>query len=239
MVWGMDRGAEFVALFNELDAHLRRALRIERPWDFMNLVNEAARRGLIQRSLVGELHDCKSLRNLLVHTARYPHDALAEPSDWGLARFRSIVEGIVRPVRMIPAFRRDLKIFDPEQPLAEALAHMHAKDYSQIVVRDEEGRYALLSLEGIARWLAASINGGCPDVTGVTTADALRFEPRGSCAFLPRDATLEEAREAFELPRGEKRRPRVFAAVITETGDDTEQPLGIVTARDLIDAGAD
>ncbi len=231
----MDRGAEFVALFNELDAHLRRVLRIDRPWDFMNLVNEAVRRGFIHRSLVGELHDCKSLRNLLVHTARYPHDAVAEPSEWGLARFRSIVEGIVRPVRLIPAFRRDLKIFDPDQPLAAALKHMHGKDYSQVVVYVEGERYTLLTLEGIARWLAANIDGELPDPAGVTVADALQHEPRGSCAFLPRDASLEEARRAFELPRGEKRRPRVFAAIITATGADTESPLGIVTAGDLID----
>lgn len=234
---GAARAAEFIALFNQLDAHLRRALRIERPYEFMNLVNEAARRGLLPRSLVGELHDCKNVRNLLVHTARYPHEAFVEPSDWGLERFRKIVQDIVHPDRLIPAFRRDLRIFSPDQSLADVLRHIDEKNYSQAVVRDADGLHTLLTLEGIARWMARTSADGLVRVGEAKVADALQYEPRGTCAFLPRNATFEEARSAFELPRKGQRRPRVFAAVITDHGDPAEAPLGIVVAGDLLPEG--
>ena len=229
-----DRADEFNALFNELETHLKRVLHIDRPYEFMNLVNEAARRGIMQRSLTGELHDFKNLRNLLVHTPRYPHEAFAEPSEWGLARFRSIVQEIAHPQRLIPTFQRDLRVFSPGQPLTDALHYMDAKDYSQVVVRGADGRHTLLSLEGVARWVARATTDGVVRVGDATIADALQHEPPGTCVYLPREATLEEAREAFELPAKGQRRPRVYAGVITEHGDATEAPLGIVTAGDLL-----
>ena len=233
----MDAAAEFNALFNELDEYLRDALHIDRPWDFMNLVNEAVRRGVVHRSVVSDLHDCKNLRNLLVHTARYPHDAFAEPSEWGLQRLRQIVDEIVHPLRLVPTFRRDLRVFTPAQPLAEALGYMDQKDYSQVVVRVEGGRHVLLTLEGVARWLAGAADGGVAPVGAATVADALRYEPQGTCSYLAGDATLEEARKTFELPRHAQKRARVFAAIITQHGVASEEPLGIVTAGDLIDDG--
>jgi CBS domain-containing protein len=231
----VDRSAEFNALFNELEEHLRHALRIDRPWDFMNLVNEAVRRGVVRRAVVSELHDCKNLRNLLVHTARFPHEALAEPSDWGLQRFREIVDQIVRPTRLLPTFQRALKIFRPEEALSQALRHMDEKDYSQVLVTVDGGRHALLTLEGVARWLAGSSKDGVAQVGRATVADALGYEPEGTCIFLSGAATVEEARKAFEVARSARRRSRVYAAIITETGNDTEAPLGIVTAGDLLD----
>jgi CBS domain-containing protein len=233
----VDRSAEFNALFNELEEYLRYALRIDRPWDFMNLVNEAVRRGLVHRDVVGDLHDCKNLRNLLVHTARYPHEAYAEPSDWGLQHFRDMVDQIVHPVRLAPTFQRDLRMFRPEQALSEALSHMDEKDYSQVVVKIDGGRHALLTLEGVARWLAGTSKNGVAQVSGTTVADALGYEPQGTCIFLPRDATLEEARKAFETARRARKRARVYAAIITQSGVDTEAPLGIVTAGDLLNGG--
>ena len=234
----MDRSAEFNALFNELEEYLRRALGVDRPWDFMNLVNEAARRGIVQRGMASDLHDCKNLRNLLVHTARYPQQAYAEPSDWGLQHFRDIVDQVVHPVRLVPAFQRDLRVFHPEQALPDALRHMDEKDYSQVVVGLNGGRYALLSLEGIARWLAGTSKDGVARLGGATVADALAYEPEGTHIFLPRDATLEEARKAFDTARRARKRARVYAAIITESGVDTEAPMGIVTAGDLLDGGS-
>jgi len=111
---------------------------------------------------------------------------------------------------------------------------MDAKDYSQVVVRGSDGRHTLLTLEGVARWVARAATDGVVRVGEATLADALNHEPQGTCVFLPRRATLDEAREAFELPSKGKRRPRVYAGVITEDGDAEEGPLGIVTAGDLL-----
>ena len=238
----MDAAAEFNALYNELESHLRRALGVDRPWDFMNLVNEAVRRGLVQRSQVADIHDCKALRNLLVHTPRYPHEALAEPTQYGLKRFRQIVEAIVHPDRLTPAFQRDLRLFAPAQPLAQALRYMDEKDYSQVVVRGgpkpaDAGRLALLTVDGVATWLARAV-AATVDVDGATVADVLACEAEGTFRCLGRHATVHDARAAFEQAR-KRPQPRLYAVIITENGDEREQPLGLVTPWDLIENDGD
>jgi hypothetical protein len=227
-----NRADEFNALYNQLDAHLRRELRIERRYDFMDLVTEGVRRGLVNPSLVNELRDCKALRNLLVHTARHPHEALAQPSEWGLQRFRQIVDGIAHPERVYPAFRRQLKLFDSRDPFDRALRHMAENDYSQVIVR-AGGHIAVLSSEGITHWLAAGSGADAPAVANSTVGDVLAYEPDGSFALLARSATIDEARDLFERAPGMPV-PRVHAIIITESGRDTEEPLGFATPWDLI-----
>jgi hypothetical protein len=229
---GPNRAVEFNALYNELDAHLRRELGIERRYDFMDLVNEGVRRGLVHPSHVNELRDCKALRNLIVHTSRQMHEALAEPSSWGLTRFRQIVEAIVRPERVFPAFRRRVTVHDPRDPLTSALRHMAEHDYSQVAVR-VQGHLSLLSSEGITRWLAAHTSDGAPAIAGTSIGDVLAYEPDGTCTFLARHATVEQARDLFERAPGLPQ-PRVQAVIITENGRATEEPLGIATPWDLV-----
>lgn len=226
-----DPAVEFNALFNYLDAHLRRELRIERRYDFMDLVSEGVRRGIVPAALVNELRDCKALRNLLVHTARHPHDALAQPSEWGLERFRQIVAAIADPVRVFPTFRRRIRPLDAGEALGKALRFMAEHDYSQVVVRHDR-RLAVLSSEGITRWLAAHTDDRLP-LASTTIADVLEHEPDGTFAFLPRSATIEEARDFFDRAPGLPQ-PRVHAVIITEHGRDTEEPLGFATPWDLV-----
>jgi hypothetical protein len=229
---GRGRAAEFNALYNELDAHLRRELGIERRYDFMDLVNEGVHRGLVHPSHVNELRDCKALRNLIVHTSRQQHEALAEPSAWGMTRFRQIVEAIVRPERVFPTFRRRVAVHDPRDPLTSALRHMAEHDYSQVTVR-VQGHLTLLSSEGITHWLAAHTSDGAPAIAGTSIGDVLAHEPEGTCAFLARHATVEQARDLFEHAPGLPQ-PRVQAVIITEHGSATEEPLGFATPWDLV-----
>jgi hypothetical protein len=227
-----DRSDQFNALYNELDAYLRRELSVEHRSDFMDMVNEGVRRGLVRQTLVNELRDCKALRNLLVHTSRYPHEALAEPSAWGLEHFRQMVQDIVHPERVYPAFRRRVELFDPRDPLASALRYMAENDFSQVVVRSH-GHLRLLSNDGITRWLAAQAPDGRSSPAETRLGDALPYEPEGSFVLLARRATIEEARNLFDRAPGLPV-PRVQALIITESGRDGEEPLGFATPWDLI-----
>ena len=51
--------------------------------------------------------------------------------------------------------------------------------------------------------------------------------------LLPKDATVDEALDVFRSSlHGQK--PRLFAIMITGHGRPGEQPLGIITPRDLL-----
>ncbi len=227
-----ERAAEFTALYNELEAFLRREMRIDRRYDFMDLVNEGVRRRLVPAARVNELRDCKALRNLLVHTTRDAHNGLAQPTPWGLRRFRAVVEEVVRPPLVFPTFRRRVQLFTPAEHLSTALRHMAEKDYSQIVVRFA-GRLTVLSSLGITRWLSTRARDDTLAVADCTVGDVLEHEPQGSFGLLSRTATVDEARDLFERAPGLPQ-PRVQAVIITENGKETEEPLGFATPWDLM-----
>lgn len=233
----VDPTGEFIGLYNELDQHLRLTVSADRPRaEFMDLVNEAARRGIVKPAMVNELRDCKNLRNILVHTGRHPNEALAEPSDYGLERFRRIVQAICRPERVFPLFRQSVHVFSVLERFGVALRAMAERDYSQVVVRDDDG-LGLLSSLGVTGWLAAAQVRQAIDVDGVSIADVLEHEPPGSFSMLGRGAALEEAWDLFE--GGGRGGRRLQAIIITEHGAPTEKPIGLITPWDLVADGRD
>ena len=132
----------------------------------------------------------------------------------------------MEPIPLIPTFSRTIWCFSPGESLATALRYMRDEDFSQVVVQ-QDGVLGLLSAEGIARWLADQ--DGAVDTSAVTVADVIPHEPAGSFRILSAQQTVSDARAVFERGR------RVFAVIVTESGDPTETPLGLVTPWDVLE----
>ncbi len=140
-------------------------------------------------------------------------------------------------MQLIPAFRKELQIFSTEQPLIQALTYMRKNDFSQVIVR-RNGKLGLLTAEGIAKWLEEKATDDIISIQESTVGDSLLLELQDSFVLMRRTQTVDEAREAFAMSI-ENGRPRLFAVLITETGKDTEEPLGIVTPWDLLERDGD
>ena len=65
--------------------------------------------------------------------------------------------------------------------------------------------------------------------------DVLRHEPVGTMVIMAGDRTIGEARAALARLSDS----RVYAVVITDTGDASGQPCGLVTPWDLQEGAAD
>lgn len=141
------------------------------------------------------------------------------------------------------------------------LEEMHTRDYSQVLVRvappyqadgDEEheeheeheedggpgGRtypLRLLTHEAVARYVTACWDDDYVDLKHIGIADVLSDEPDSTMVLMAGDRTIGAARAALAR-LGD---PRVYAVVITDTGDAFGQPLGLVTPWDLQQSAAD
>jgi hypothetical protein len=267
-----ERGREFVRLFNELDHHIKRMTQSVGGEGFFRRLQWAARDQPQIKRYIDDLMEFAELRNALVHDRRFPNRLIAVPTEETITAFRRVVEHLVRPRRVIPAFACDLRVFAPTEPLTAALEYMHRGGYTQVIVR-EAGELRLLTAAGITRWLAAGLGtfpvgtGVSPSgvgtgvslsalpadaLTGVPTADRLTAVPRGvslaiatiadalafdkpeALALIEASATVEEAVDMFQQAVA-KRRVRLFAILITQTGLSNEAPLGIITPADLLD----
>jgi hypothetical protein len=231
----MNRGDEFINLYNRLDSHLRSLAELDRTASFMAVVDTLARGGnAVIRSYKDALREFGELRNAIVHDRVFPSRVIAEPLPEVLAQLQRVVEDVIQPEHLIPRFQRTIKLFGPDDPLTEAIGYMHGNNFSQVVVFGRENDpFDLLTAEGISRWLGSKIQDDIISVREARVGDALQHEPDDTYAVMARYKTLHDAQDLFASALANKK-PRIFAIVITQNGKRTEAPLGIVTPWDLM-----
>jgi hypothetical protein len=108
---------------------------------------------------------------------------------------------------------------------------MRENDFSQVIVL-EDGRYIILSREGIVRWLENKSKEEIISISDMRLSDVLNFEPKNSCVYLKPDDTIDLAREVFANDIGK----RTFCVLITEHASPKERPINILTPWDYLAA---
>jgi hypothetical protein len=230
----LNRGDEFVNLYNQLDDHLRSLAGLDRMTSFMAVVDTLARSGNgVVRSYKDQLREFGELRNAIVHDKVFPTKIIAEPLPEVLLQLQRAVDDIISPEHLIPRFQRALKLFGANDPLTDAIAYMHDNNFSQVVVFGGSDEFSLLTAEGISRWLGSKVQEDLISVRDARVGDALKFEPEGSLAVMSRSKTVHDAHDLFASALANKK-PRIFAIVITQNGKGTETPIGIATPWDLM-----
>ena len=227
----LDGGQQFIGLYNQMDHWLRDFTGAEHG-SFFQRIDRAARKHSLIRRHSDELKDFGELRNAIIHHERYPEVIIASPHPDVLLRFKRLMDELTNPERLIPLFSRKVNLLRPTDSLAQALSYIADKGYSQVPVK-ADGRYGMLTNDGIARWLAAQVAGECLDLGKATVGDVLTYEPEESFMVVSRYMTLDEARTVFEHARVMSK-PRLYALLITENGEHEESLLGIVTPYDLV-----
>ena len=227
----MDRAQQFIQLYNQLSRYLREHSDSDSNLPFYQLIRVVATTNSTVRRYLADLKEYGDLRNAIVHNQTYPQEVIAEPTEATIAQFTRIVTSITAPKRVIPTFQRTVRVFSPEDSLLEALNYLKNNEFSQVIVQSRVG-LSLLSIEGIALWLATVAQAEM-NVANVTVGDALAHEHPDNVLFMARNALVDDAREAFSTTL-DRPHPRLLAIVITNTGKRTEQPLGVITPWDLL-----
>jgi hypothetical protein len=106
---------------------------------------------------------------------------------------------------------------------------MRDNDFSQAIIF-RNGKYVILSVEGIAHWLEAKSKEDLIALAEVQLSDVLDFEPKDTCVYLRASDSVDRAREIFTNDIGK----RVFSALVTESGRAEEKPINIVTPWDVV-----
>jgi CBS domain-containing protein len=129
-------------------------------------------------------------------------------------------------------FRKRVFVFSENRTLAAALRMMNDNDFDQVVVR-QNGRLTLLTVVGIARWLAASSGRSAAPIDHVPITEVLAFEPRGSVKIVPANTDIAEMRSFF-TNRLTKDSVRLHGILITPNGHEKEEAIGIITPWDFL-----
>jgi CBS domain-containing protein len=225
----MDRHSTFIGLYNQLADHLITLTGSNEFERFYHLIDLAAEKNAAVKLHAQQLKKYGDFRNVIEHNNEF----FDEPSEETLARFQALAKNILSPEPLLPTFQKDVHCFSPTESLGSALAYMRTNDYSQVVAYTGQ-QLALLTLEGIARWLAQSSENDTVLLKKCVIQDVLTNEHAGSFGVMSRNHSIYDAKDAFARPLGSGK-THLHAVIITQNGKLAEKPLGIVTPWDILE----
>jgi CBS domain-containing protein len=229
----VDRAEEFIQLFNQVESFLSLQVGPKKLLPFVQLVDAASIHSAAVRANNGHLKRFAKLRNAIVHDAEYPPHIVAVPSQEALLRFKGIAQEVLEPSPLIPTFATQVHSFTPSDRLSDVLRFMRKHDFSQVIVRGEDRRLSILTVEGITKWLADEVDGIENLASKTTVNNVLSLEPPGGFVIMGPKKTIFDAVDAFSNAV-HINATRLYAIAITKDGSDSEDPIGFVTPWDLV-----
>ncbi len=197
---------------------------------FSTVLDRAASRHATVKPFERRIRRLYRLRNAIVHEQGPGDNVIAEPHEKVVAELEQWVQTIKSPPRLETLGSIPLEPFSPDDELATALAQMRDRDFSQVIVQEVD--LALLTTEGIARWLEHRVPEEIIELKGVRIRDVLPHEPPDTFRVMKRGQSAYDAQTAF---RAAARGPgRLFAIIVTNSGRKTEKPVRIITPWDLL-----
>ena len=171
------------------------------------------------------------LRNAIVHEPNQGGKVIADPRDDTVDRIEHIADRVESPPTVETFCANRPYTASLDDPIGPVVRFMEEHRFSQAPVLHEGQLTSLLTTNTIARWLASRTRKGDLDLEAPVENVLKHQEPDESYQVIQREATLFEAKEAFEVDHTRQRPP--VAVIITLNGDGNGAVTGIITTADL------
>lgn len=228
-----NRAIEFIAVFNDIEAHMRKELQARPTDSFKWMVGLFLKKNWINEHQANQLRAYSDLRNAISHGRYRNGQPIAEPLPETVAEITAL-RGLLTdpPTAMDLLGKQDVIVMRPDESIHRALKIMRKTPISQFPVYDGKKYVALLTTNTIARWVAADLDDN-DHLDARAISDVLDYAERGDHAvFLPADATGFEVIETLTTPSMRNRIPRTV--ILTESGDADGEPVRVIGGGDLI-----
>jgi predicted transcriptional regulator len=217
--------------FNQIHDALKKQVK-SRSDKFTSLVH-AGRHHRVISTYQDELFQYAKLRNALVHEKTELGYYIAEPHTEVVERIEKIARVLTSPNYALTIATKDMIFFQMEESIEDVINGIRTYNYSQYPVYHYGFCVGLLTAKGIVKWLAERMMGSIVDLSHVKIKDVFQNEKEHPLAFASKSSTIFDVEELFE--RYHQKKLDLEAIIITENGLKDEEPLGIITAWDLIE----
>ncbi|NMA55086.1 MAG: CBS domain-containing protein [Firmicutes bacterium] len=226
-----DKSRRFLNAFCQIEEALRNLARASKGERFYSLVHKCTHKDKFISRYADDLREFADLRNAIVHE-RCDGEPIAEPHQKTVLQIEKIRDHLIAPPTVEPAFFRKVAFCQPSDPISEASKIMLENSFSQIPIYAQGQCRGLLTTETIARWLADRFQSPSGPLGEESVEAVAQFrEHEDNYVLVPRRATLVEVLDHFDSFA--KRGRNLDAIIITTSGHQAEQPLGIITVFDL------
>lgn len=225
----------FEVAYNQIDDALKSMLKIYNR-GFSDRVRIGASRHKIIKEFQDELLQYARLRNAIVHEKTELGYYIAEPHKDVVERIEKIARLMTEPDYCLSIATRKVVYFHVNDPLITVIRKMKGNHYSQFPVYDDYGCVGLLKCRTIVKWFANHLINGTTNMqllNEVTVGDIYAEDKNHPLVFVPKTYTIFEIEDVFE--EFHKQKKDLEMAIVTENGQRTEKPLGVVTPWDLIE----
>jgi predicted transcriptional regulator len=225
----------FETAFNRIHKCLLRLVRNDRSDSFKFLLDNGNSHAII-RTYRQDLYQYAKLRNALVHEKIKEHFYIADPHERIVLHIEQIADHFEKPMPALSIATQPVIFYKEDTPLKDILLVIDRRSYSQFPIYDSEGNYQwLLTSEGILRWLSKQPLSGI-SLEKVTAKNIFSCEKPHEVIYVDRNTNIYEVEELFEDHHLAHK--KLEAVLITHSGKETEKPIGIITAWDLVEIDA-
>ena len=212
----------FIAAYNAIDDYLQ--AQLPHPQSFRGAVDWCASRHPWWRD-AENLRLFATLRNFLVHEKTRPFDYPATPSQGAVEEIEAIRARLTSPATLGEKFSREVLVLAPSDSLETALKIIAKRAISRFPIYDGSKFIGLLTENGIARFLAQTVEKNEVFTPKIAIERVLpRETKRRSFLFAPPETHVVEAAFWFH--------DDTFLETIL-IGQSHQKPLGIVTRGDV------
>ncbi len=221
---------QFEADYNAVDRFLRGALDADDPIGFAKLVRRYANEhfGWADAEFLTTI---AKIRNLIVHERTDLHRHVVIPTVAVAEGLKHSKERLMNPARAIPTFQRTVETISIDDTLARVLKIIDERDYSQFPVYEGKQFRGLLTENGITRWLARHVSQSVSSARlgDIPVSQVLQNEEeRKNHQFVRHDMRVDDVTALFA------KQALLEAVLVTASGDETENLLGIATRWDIL-----
>lgn len=228
---------KFIGTYNQIDAYMRKSLNVEKYVDHSHLIRLMAEQNKIFAQYLNELLTFADLRNVLDHNPyRIQAHPMAEPHKYIVNRYEEIRNLLFDPPKALSIAIKGPIIYTTtlKANTIDVMQVMNDKMYTHVPVMDNGLLFGVFSENTILHYLVKNKDS---IITTDTTLEEFKdllpltrnrieyFE------FVPRDTLLSDVKTIFN--EGLKDGKRIAVVYITETGNQKEKILGMITPWDL------
>lgn len=225
--------SRFLYAFNRIEKHLRNIISSRDYITFSKMVVMLKRSHAIVRRYSDDLLEFAELRNAIVHERTEPNYAIAEPHERIVTLIEMIENELTQPKTVIPLFSKEVYALQSYESLSRVLYKIKQSTITRFPVYDKDRFVGLITANGITHWLAQNVEEDIISIEETRLNELLQFEgAANNYCFIGRDASIYEAADLFKdrFHTGQK----LDAILITESGNQDESLLGIITLADIM-----
>jgi predicted transcriptional regulator len=223
----------FEVAFNQIHNWMQKNVKKARSDSFTDLLHAGIQIHSIIRKHFHHLKMFARLRNSIVHDKIELGFYIAEPHIRVVNRIEKIAAQLALPREALSIATKPVFFYYNDAKLQDVLTVIHKRSYSIFPIYDENGFKWTLTADCIIQWFANNLVGSIIQLEDVTVKDLFPLKKHTPIEFIRKNADMFEIEEIFEKYHVQNK--KLAAVIITETGLQTEKPLGIVTPWDLVE----